>query len=285
MSSMAKIFVVVNLILAVATFGAAATLLGAQDDYKEAYAAAVEKFETYNDSAEKQIKAANDRANQFEIEKAGAQGDFQSARETNAGLESTLANAHRENTQLRSTNQDYSKQLGVLAGVNKDNLATLQRATNKADEATKAKLESQRELEAEIGNRARLEQEVAAQNDQIKSLSAKQGDLSRNNRRLKFENDQLRKSGGRAIGEGNRGTKGRVNAVRAVGSAVIVSISVGSEDGVRGGDVYHIRRGGEYIGVIKITSVSKGGAVGEFDTKFNNNKGNPESGDEAYPDR
>jgi hypothetical protein len=34
MSSMAKIFVVVNLIIAIAAFGSAATLLGAQDDYK-----------------------------------------------------------------------------------------------------------------------------------------------------------------------------------------------------------------------------------------------------------
>ena len=36
MSSMAKIFVVVNLLLGVAAFGSAATLLGAQNDYRAA---------------------------------------------------------------------------------------------------------------------------------------------------------------------------------------------------------------------------------------------------------
>ena len=36
MSSMAKIFVVVNLILGVVAFGSAATLLGAKEDYKAA---------------------------------------------------------------------------------------------------------------------------------------------------------------------------------------------------------------------------------------------------------
>ena len=46
MSSMAKIFVVVNLVLGVAAFGAAATLLGAQNDYR---AALEEQMQNYKD--------------------------------------------------------------------------------------------------------------------------------------------------------------------------------------------------------------------------------------------
>jgi len=45
----------------------------------------------------------------------------------------------------------------------------------------------------------------------------------------------------------------------------LVQISVGSEDGVRAGDRYHIRRGSSYVGMITIDKVYRDQAVGSFD--------------------
>jgi len=287
MSSMAKIFVVVNLILAVATFGAAATLLGAQDNYKQAYADQVEKLENYSSDMQQQLEAAKEESRQAQSEKATAQGNFQQARQENAALQATLASAKSEDAKLRSANQVHADNVKTLTDVNDKYNSTIQQLRQKAEDATQAQLNAQKELEAEIANRTRLEQNVAALNQQVKDLAAQLGDLKSENRRLRFENDQMAKKvpGGR-VGPGSRGESGRVNGVRTLpGGGVLVTVSVGSADGVREGDTYHIRRGGEYIGMIEITSVNENLATGQFDTKFSNNKGNPEVGDTAYPDR
>ena len=65
MSSMAKIFVVVNLVLGVVAFGSAATLLGAQDDYKSALTKANEEFEGFRAAMEKRVDDLNDQLGQY----------------------------------------------------------------------------------------------------------------------------------------------------------------------------------------------------------------------------
>ena len=56
MSSMAKIFVVVNLLLIVAVFGSAATLLGAQDNYREELEETASNAEKTNEALEDRIR-------------------------------------------------------------------------------------------------------------------------------------------------------------------------------------------------------------------------------------
>jgi hypothetical protein len=63
----------------------------------------------------------------------------------------------------------------------------------------------------------------------------------------------------------------------------LIQISVGSKDKVRPGDVYHIRRGSSYVGMIRITNVEKDSAVGTFDNEYSGAAAPPQKGDTAYP--
>jgi hypothetical protein len=63
----------------------------------------------------------------------------------------------------------------------------------------------------------------------------------------------------------------------------LVSISVGSDDKVKLGDVYSLSRGGQYVGRIIITSVDKKVSVGEFDERFPGSGAPPQEGDKASP--
>ena len=60
-----------------------------------------------------------------------------------------------------------------------------------------------------------------------------------------------------------------------------VSISLGSDDGVRAGDSYNIRRGSTYVGQITITDVYEQRSVGEFDEEFKGHVAPPRISDVA----
>ena len=67
----------------------------------------------------------------------------------------------------------------------------------------------------------------------------------------------------------------------------LLSISLGSNDGVRVGEVYEVRRGAVHVGRLLITKVDKDQAVGEFDPKSKGPGAPPMAGDvaEARKDR
>jgi hypothetical protein len=61
-----------------------------------------------------------------------------------------------------------------------------------------------------------------------------------------------------------------------------VTVSVGDADGVRVGDIFHLRRGAMYVGRVTIQDVAKDESVGEFDAEFPGRVGPPRAGDLAY---
>ena len=80
-------------------------------------------------------------------------------------------------------------------------------------------------------------------------------------------------------GSGRYGTSGIVKSVK--GNLVV--ISVGSDDGVRNGDTYQLRRGSTHVGQVTITKVYKDQAIGTFDTEFKGPGAPPQPGDPADP--
>jgi hypothetical protein len=72
--------------------------------------------------------------------------------------------------------------------------------------------------------------------------------------------------------------EGRLNSVRDD----LVVISLGSDDGVRVGDVFHVRRGNEYVGQVVIDKVERNLSVGTFDSQFPGPGAPPQRGDVAY---
>ncbi|MHC4971935.1 MAG: YfbK domain-containing protein [Planctomycetota bacterium] len=75
--------------------------------------------------------------------------------------------------------------------------------------------------------------------------------------------------------------EGRLTSVRDN----LVVISVGSADGVRLGDIFHVRRGSTYVGHVTIQKVERNLSVGTFDSQFPGVGAPPQKGDVVYRDK
>jgi cell shape-determining protein MreC len=114
------------------------------------------------------------------------------------------------------------------------------------------------------------------ENAKLKEERAK---LQKECAKLKAEVKRLRAELDRMRGDPPaRSIAGRVTAVEA-GK---VTISVGDTEGVRVGDIFHLRRGATFVGRMTIQDVAKAESIGEFDTEFAGLIGPPRVGDLAY---
>jgi DNA repair exonuclease SbcCD ATPase subunit len=281
MSSMAKIFVVANLVLGIFVFGSAATLLGAQDDYKTALKDATEKFAEYRESTDnkiKEIEGALAQQTAKASEQLGRATDAEAARDD---LTTRLADSNTANQTLQSTVNTQATELSKANEINAANKDLLDKLAAASKSATEEKSNAVNALDKEIANRVGLEQQVAELTEERDTLAASNGDLSRKITELEFELNIIRAKIGDSGLAPSKGAQGLVNAVKDD----LVSISVGSADGVRIGDFYDLSRGAQYVGRIKIQQVDKNLAVGVFDNQFPGSGAPPQRGDKAKPAR
>jgi len=278
MSSMAKIFVVVNLAFGIVAFGSAATLLGASDDYKKAYETEVANHKQTKEDDQKKIDDLDVQKTQQANKASEEHGRAETLQAQVEELKVTLAAANTANDTLRSSVDSFSKELQTANQLNSANQEFLKRLADDGKRANDEMLNAKATLDKEIGNRVGLEQQVTELNDQVTTLSAEKGDLDKQLREAMFWLDKYRVKYGSMSG-GGEGAAGVVNAVR--GS--LVGISVGSADKVRVGDVYSISRGGAYVGQVTITTVDKNQSVGTFDERYPGSGAPPQTGDKASP--
>jgi len=280
MTSVAKIFVVVNLILGVAAFGSAATLLGAQDDYKTALEKASEQFQVYEKEKTDEIAELNSQLAQQNARAGEAVSRAQNLEADLTDKKNRLNQSETTNSQLRATIDKLSQQVEQMNSINQSNKEFLDKLTEQSRRATEDANKARQDYRDEVANRVNLEQQVANQNEQIKDLSAKIGDLEGKLREANFALTQFRTRYGPIV-EAAEGASGEVINVKGN----LVQISVGSADRVKPGDTYHVRRGGTYVGSMRITKVTKDSAVGTFDDRYTGAGAPPQVGDTAYPDR
>jgi hypothetical protein len=274
---MAKIFVVVNLVFGILAFGAAATLLGASDDYKIAFEKEVAAHKATKQQYEQDVNRLEVTASQATM-KASQQNDRADGLQGKVEeLQTALTSAEATNQSLRSSNESFSRNLQEL----KDLLASQQAFQDKLSGETKTSTEqmlsTRAQWEKEVANRVGLEQQVSELNEQMATLSASKGDTERQLKQAEFYLGIYKQRYGPITP--NEGAEGVVNGVR--GS--LVGISVGSADKVKLGDVYSLSRGGQYVGRIIISSVDKNQSVGEFDQQFPGSGAPPQKGDKASP--
>jgi len=274
---MAKIFVVVNLLLAVATFGSASVLLGAQDDYRKALQDTRTEFDQYKDQKKRELDAADARERSQQQQAADAIRDKNTAETRNESLTTQLAEAKQTVDQLKGAVTQATARLAELTTVIQQEKEYRDQLSSQMQEAVDSKISFQQRLQAETENRARLEVAVSDLNEQVQALTAQLGDAQKKVRDTEFELNKFRERYGPLLSGGN-GPEGKVLEVKGN----IVVISVGSDDGVANGDTYQIRRGSSYVGEIRITRVQKDLAVGLFDTQYTGSGGMPQVGDVAY---
>ncbi len=277
MSSMAKIFVVVNLAFSIVAFGSAATLLGAQDDYRKGYEEARAEYKALQVSSQTKIDDLELQRSQQANKASEEFGKATQLQQSVEDLNTRLAAAESSNQTLRSSVDSFSKELATQNELNKAHQAFLDKASGEAKTATEQMLNAKAQLDKEIGNRVGLQQQVEELGEQMTTLSASKGDVERALREANFWLDKYRAKFGDI--KGSEGAVGVVNAVKGT----LVSISVGSADKVRVGDWYELSRGGSYVGRIKITTVDRNLSVGQFDTMNPGSGAPPQPGDKASP--
>lgn len=277
MSSMAKIFVVVNLAFGIVAFGSAATLLGAHDDYKREYEKTVDSLKQQRVESQAKIDDLELQRSQ-QTNKASEQlGRADQLQQQVEDLTTRLAAAESSNQTLRSSVESFAKDLGTQNQLNAANQEFLKRLSDEKNTATEQMLNAKAEKDKEVANRVGLEQQVSELTDQVTTLSAEKGDVERQLREANFWLDKYRVKFGDI--KGGEGASGVVNAVKGP----LVSISVGSADKVRVGDWYAISRGSSYVGRIQIVQVDKNLSVGQFDVMNPGSGAPPQAGDKASP--
>lgn len=282
MSSMAKIFVVVNLLLVVAVFGSAATLLGAQDDYRAALAdLEVKSRETREKLAADIVKLNSQIASQ----KQKASAEKSRADDAEARLEiakSTLDKAQQANASKDAANERMVGELASLRKLHENQQAALAAAQSDATEASKNFVDKNKAWEEVVRNAASLDMRVTELSDSVRSLQADKKKVEDELRDANFWLGKYKERYG-PMGPSGGGAEGRVLEVReAAGGVVLLILSVGRDDGVAVGAEYRISRGSSFVGFAKVTRVLKDKAVAEFDTQFPGNGAPARNGDRAY---
>ncbi|MCK6460927.1 MAG: hypothetical protein L6Q95_13675 [Planctomycetes bacterium] len=275
---MAKIFVVVNLAFGIVAFGSAATLLGAQDDYRKGFEAKSDELKKVTLEMQAKIDDLDLQRSQQSQKASEERGRADTLQASVDELKTQLAAANTANETLRSSVETFSKELQTSNQLNSSNQEFLKRLSDDSKKATDEMLNAKSTLEKEVANRVGLEQQVIDLTEQVTVLSAEKGDIERKARELEFWLQKYRDRFGPIEGESD-GAPGVVMAVRGP----LVSISVGSADKVRIGDYYNLSRGAAYVGRIKITSVDKNLSVGQFDVNNPGSGAPPQPGDKATP--
>lgn len=284
MSSMAKVFVVVNLVLVVAVFGSAATGLGAQNDYR------VELVKTVkNAAATEEAQSAKIVNLELKASTQGQKAAQQSARADDAELRllqagKNLEGARQMNAQLTSSHEGFAGQLTALNVQIEKQQSTVSAAQSEAKDSNQKYQDAKKQWEEEVRNRSALEGRVQELDDTVRSLQAASNDKDKEIRNLKLFVSKAKEILGDDLGiVGAIGADGVVLKVQEVaGGGIVVVISVGRDDKVSVGDQYKLSRGNKFVGFIKIVRVQKDKAVGEFDTENTGAGAPPQAQDRAY---
>ncbi|MEE8106925.1 MAG: hypothetical protein V3T86_15430 [Planctomycetota bacterium] len=283
MTTAAKVFVVLNLILAGVVFGSGASLLGAADNYKTALEETNDNFKDLKANWDKK-KIELDKNVQEQISEAGKhQAAKDAAMSAKAVTDAQMSKQAQANASLMSTNQNLSSELGAMRKVLDGVKATLGQMMQRLQEQSENAANWQRLYQEASANAARLEQELANSTAENGSLQAGVSSKDAKIKELQFWLDAYREKFGK-IDDIRSLPEGRVLQVKQGegGLGIFVAISVGSKDNVRRGDTYQLSRGNQYVGSIKIIRVDRDSAYGRADEKYPGPGWPPQAQDRAW---
>ena len=277
MSTLAKVFVVLNLLLAVAFLGAAAAFLGHSDNWKT-------KFDKLTDSSNLQIRNLNDDVATLKGKNSTLEGQVtaaNTAKDVATKAESAMSEAYAQlkkgYDESNASYQNASRALLIAQETIKNGRALVDQLQGERQALTdKLRTAQDNETAATTAkNNAENALELATNQlqDANTKLAAAEGELQRTRFRLE------------AVGRANPGIditteqpwqSGKV--LQADNEANIVVISLGSEDGVKPGYRYTVSRGSSFVAQIQITTVQTKQAAGKVMTGMS--KGPVRAGDD-----
>jgi hypothetical protein len=254
MSTIAKVFVVLNLLLAVAFLGAAATFLGYVDSYRGKFTAEEEAHRTTKTNKDKviadrdaEVAKLKGEVNTAQQEKATATDremvTTRAYNELKTAYDSTSA-SHTALTRAHTVAQDTIKGLTELKEQLQSNATALKEATRLAQDEKGAAVKAMNQAQLDLDNSRGL----------IKELETKLSTVEEALSRAQFAREAGIRGSGAPTGTGEPQPMQNAKITASDPRSNIVVISIGSEDGVKVGYRYVVSRGASYVGMIEVTS-------------------------------
>lgn len=272
MSTMSKVFVVLNLVLSLFLVGTMASILSKNDEYKQ-------KFEKSEADRKADAAAADKKLTDANGERARVEGQNRDISNQKNELDSQLQaqksiseQVRNDNNQLRNSvdaiNASLKAVQGELADVQTRNKALMDSNESLKKETADAK---KAQMDAEE-DRARIEGDLKRATDDVAEKERQLVGLSGERDNLKAQLDALVKLGVDVpglIGNNVALIEGKVSAVGP--NSTFVVLSVGQNEGVKIGFAFEVYRGGDYIGRVVVDNVLPDSATARVTRK--NNKG------------
>ncbi len=253
MSTVAKILIVVNLILAGAFLASASNFLGQQENWKYRFDVAETKHKADLKEKDQQIQDLKDQLNALDRQWRELSAQSQRITTQNQALSmqnDVLSQKHKEASQQLTSATLALKQAQETIKSQRDLVANLQAERNTNLDAVRT---AQAAKEAAV---RQLNEKVV----QMDSLLAQKQDLESQVESLKQRVNSLELSRENAVAMLPEGADVPMEQPAQTGRVLAVDnnlavISLGSEDGVKIGFHYTVSRGGKYVGQIEITQV------------------------------
>ena len=276
MSTLAKILVVVNLLLAVGFLASASSYLGNQDTWAH-------KYRTAEQAHELERKTLQEQLDEAQNEKKNLDAQLRAANAAKAKAETEAGRLVSENDNLKAAYNTLAENHSVMArtvdrmtntlNANRDLISTLQ-DTMSTQRDQIASLQESRNQGTQILNAKELALDRAQST--VKQLEQQLADAAEKIRVQEFALGVFRTRFPGVEVASQPPHSGKVLSVN--GSSAVV-VSLGAEDGVRPGFLYMVSRGGTYIGDLQIDDVqskkSAGFVVGDT-------KGPIQAGDDIH---
>ncbi|HAK96705.1 MAG TPA: hypothetical protein DCM87_17355 [Planctomycetes bacterium] len=251
MSGLAKVFLVINLVLALLFLGTSATLFGVRKDFKEQSEELTKLYKGNFDKQKEDIEKLAEKVQLYATVMSVQNADIVNSDTLKKDLarklsdaESKLAAATTDNTTKQAS---LDKLTAQLAQVSQETQALASRVRQSEDARTKAVADR---TDA-VADRNRQFLDYVSLKDNLMALEKEISDL-------RDENDSLRTRIKVWVNEGmDVGTPFPDIAAKVltVQGKRLVILSVGSDDKVVEGMVFIVHRDGKYLGDVKIVNV------------------------------
>jgi uncharacterized protein (DUF3084 family) len=256
MSTIAKVFVVLNLVFALFLVGANSALLSKSEDYKGKFENEVAARKADNEKSKADIDKLNGDKKSLDDSLKQKTDQLNDKTSELQAATATSEQVRNDNNQLRNgvdgLNNSLKSLQTELADVQKRNKELM----DKNDEFNKAATQAEKEKLDAQDDRTRLEGDLKRANDDVAAKETQIAALVRERDNLRAEKEALVKAGvpvEKIIGGNVPAIEGRVNAVGPNASFVV--LSVGEKEGVRIGFPFDVYRGSEYVGQVVVDAV------------------------------
>ncbi len=253
MSTVAKILVVLNLLLAGYFLSSASTFLANQDKLKDKLADEEGRHDVTKKNKDEEIASlvSRLRAVQQDLTKVQTERTELATKATAISAEIThLREAYNELAANATRAQRTVDQLSNSLNSARDMGAALQSDNNNLRDNLKS---AQDDRDAKVAQVNALQQQLTNETEKGKSLESKLASANEKIKRQGFEIAYIKDKFPGIIASNQPAHSGKVLAVD--NDANVFVMSLGKEDGVESGFQYIVSRGSEYIATIQITDV------------------------------